>query len=63
MAKKKTETASITRRSYLTKGEEAALWHKLRDSPGLAIGARDRQAVQEGKKVEIQVRQEKPKSE
>ena len=59
----KNKTGSITRRPYLTKGEEAALWHKLRDSPGLALSARDRQAVQEGKKVEIQVRQEKPKSE
>lgn len=43
--------------THLTPGEEQAFWHKQRDEPGVAITARDRAAVQQGKQVTVQVRQ------
>jgi len=42
--------------SYLTKAEEQAFWHEQRNSIGLPITARDRQAVREGKKVTVEQR-------
>lgn len=42
---------------YLTKAEEQGFWHQQRNSPGVAITARDRLAVQQGKQVTVQVRQ------
>jgi hypothetical protein len=42
--------------SKLTKAQEQVFWHKQRNSPGMAITARDRQAVKEGKKVSVQPR-------
>lgn len=47
---------SCTWYSYMTKGEEQAFWHEQRNAPGVAITARDRLAVQQGKKVTVQVR-------
>jgi hypothetical protein len=41
---------------YLTKAQEAAFWHQQRDSIGIAVSARDRQAVREGKKVTVERR-------
>jgi hypothetical protein len=46
-----------TRYDYLTAGEERLFWHEQRKSPGVAITARDRIAVQQGKQVTVQVRQ------
>jgi len=43
--------------THLTPGEERAFWHEQRDEPGMAITARDRAAVQQGKQVTVQVRQ------
>jgi len=42
--------------TYLTPGEERLFWHEQRNSPGVAITARDRLAVQQGKKVTVQER-------
>jgi len=47
---------SCTRYDYLTPGEERLFWHEQRNSPGVAITARDRLAVQQGKKVTVQER-------
>jgi len=41
---------------YLTKAQEAAFWHRERNSIGVAISARDRQAVKDGKKVTVEQR-------
>lgn len=43
-------------RSKLTKAQEQVFWHEQRSSPGVAITARDRQAVKAGKKVSVQQR-------
>ncbi len=42
--------------SRLTKAQEAVFWHQERKSIGVAISARDRQAVREGKKVAVERR-------
>lgn len=47
---------TMTYYDRLTKAEEQAFWHEQRKSPGLAITARDRLAVQQGKKVTVQER-------
>jgi len=41
---------------YLTKAQEAAFWHHERNAVGVAISARDRQAVKDGKKVTVERR-------
>lgn len=41
---------------YLTVAEEQVFWHKQRNAPGMAITARDRQAVKAGKTVSVQQR-------
>lgn len=51
----------MTYYSYLTKAQEAAFWRQQRKSIGVAISARDRQAVREGKKVTVEHRSS-PKS-
>jgi hypothetical protein len=43
-------------RSYLTKAQEQVFWHEQRNSVEVAITARDRQAVKEGKRVSVQPR-------
>ena len=52
--------------SKLTKAQEQVFWHKQRDSVGVAVTARDRQAVKAGKKVSVQqrspVKQRRPSS-
>lgn len=49
-------------RSRLSKAQEAVFWHNQRSSPGVAITARDRAAVQQGKQVTVQVRQQEDPS-
>lgn len=46
--------------TYLTPGEERLFWHEQRNSPGVAITARDRLAVQQGKKVTVKIRKAPP---
>jgi len=41
---------------YLTKAQEAAFWHRERNAVGVAISARDRQAVKDGKRVTVEQR-------
>lgn len=49
-------------RSKLTKAQEAVFWHEQRNAPGVAITARDRQALKEGKAVKVEQRA-RPESE
>jgi hypothetical protein len=49
-------------RSKLTKAQEQSFWHEQRKSPGIAITARDLQAVKEGKTVKVEQRA-RPESE
>ncbi len=48
---------SATYYSHLTKGEEQLFWHNQRKTLGVAISARDRLAVKQGKQVTVQERE------
>jgi len=46
----------MTHYRYLTKAQGAAFWHRERNPIGVAISARYRQAVKDGKKVTVELR-------
>lgn len=48
---------SMTYYTHLTKAEEQVFWHEQRNAPGVAVTARDRLAVKQGKQVTVQVRE------